>query len=84
MLGDRLILYYYLLYWCCEGPQRRTKRGYWALVSGTSVAPSQDALPMLPLPTPIWYACVAYASRFRNVLELRIELSRVELDIILE
>ena len=32
-----------VLDWCCEGTQRRTKRGT-GLVSGTSVAPSQHAL----------------------------------------
>ena len=38
--------------------------------------------PHVPLPTPIWYPCLAHASGFRIVLELRIELSRVEPDII--
>ena len=35
------------------GAAEEDKKGHWALVSGTSVAPSQHAHPMLPLPTPI-------------------------------
>ena len=48
-----------------EGLQRRTKRG-------TSVAPSQHALPMPSLYTTIQCACVADATEdFRIALELR-------------
>ena len=65
------------LYLCCEGPQRRSKKGHWALVSGTSVAPSQHALPMLSL---FSVHALHMLQGFYNCIG--IEMSRVELDIV--